>query len=108
MGRVQRGANQTIVSAALREAGELPPQAQDEDQANAKAAIRAKMLDNLQLRDLRRTGMVQLAVAGATTLQIAALSDHAQKIPDTALLGGRGGAGRHQDVGPVAPARSCR
>ena len=47
------------------------------------------MLQDLQRRDLRRTGVVQLALAGATVPQIAALAgwkiDYAQKIVDTYL-----------------------
>jgi len=46
-------------------------------------------IDDLQRRDLRRTGIVRLAEAGATTPQIAALSghgiDYCQKIIDTYL-----------------------
>jgi len=46
-------------------------------------------LANLQRRDLRRTGMIRLAQAGATTPQIAAISGHTidrcQRILDTYL-----------------------
>lgn len=41
-----------------------------------KAEIRPRLLANLQRRDLRRTGMVKMALAGATTAQIAAVSGH--------------------------------
>ena len=33
-------------------------------------------LDGLQFRDLRRTGMVRMAEAGATAVQISAISGH--------------------------------
>lgn len=52
-------------------------------------AMAAAKLTGLQRRDLRRTGIVRLAEAGATTPQIAAVSGHAidycQKIIDTYL-----------------------
>lgn len=87
--RVRRRANWRIARAALAEMGGLPSRGQKVARAEAKAAIRGRMLGDLQRRDLRRTGMVQLAVAGATTPQIAALSGHsidrAQKILDTYL-----------------------
>jgi len=41
-----------------------------------KAEIRPRLLATLQRRDLRRTGMVRMALAGATTTQIAAVSGH--------------------------------
>lgn len=51
-----------------------------------KAALRARLLAGLQRRDLRRSGMVRMALAGATTAQIAAVSghtiDHVQRILD--------------------------
>ncbi len=51
--------------------------------------IRALTLAGLQRRDVRRTGIVQLAIAGATVPQIAALSGHSvnqvQKILDDYL-----------------------
>ena len=49
--------------------------------------MRAELLEGLQRRDLRRTGAVQMALAGATTAQIAALAgwsiDRTQRIIDT-------------------------
>lgn len=52
-----------------------------------KEEIRARMLAGLQRRDLRRTGMVRMAQAGASTAQIAAVSGHridqVQRILDT-------------------------
>jgi hypothetical protein len=41
-----------------------------------KPEIRARLLAGLQRRDLRRTAMVRMALAGATTTQIAAVSGH--------------------------------
>lgn len=41
-----------------------------------RPAIRARLLKGLQRRDLRRTSMVRMAEAGATTAQIAAVSGH--------------------------------
>jgi len=38
--------------------------------------VRAEMLKGLQRRDMRRTAMVRMAEAGATTVQIAAVSGH--------------------------------
>jgi integrase len=53
------------------------------------AAMKAAKLTGLQRRDLRRTGIVRLAEAGATTPMIAAVSGHAidycQSIIDTYL-----------------------
>ncbi len=52
-----------------------------------RAATLAAGLDGLQFRDLRRTAMVRLAEAGATTAEIAAVSGHdiarTQRILDT-------------------------
>jgi hypothetical protein len=44
--------------------------------AALKSALRAEMLAGLQRRDLRRSGMVRMAQAGATPQQIAAVSGH--------------------------------
>jgi integrase len=44
--------------------------------AKLKADLRAEMLQGLQRRDLRRSGMVRMAQAGATPQQIAAVSGH--------------------------------
>jgi integrase len=41
-----------------------------------KSALRAEFLNTLQRRDMRRTGIVKLAQAGATNAQIAAVSGH--------------------------------
>jgi integrase len=54
-----------------------------------KAAIRKTLIHDLQARDLRRTAIVRMALAGATTAQIAAVSGHrieeCQKILDVYL-----------------------
>jgi integrase len=87
--KVLRKANWRIARGELKSIGRLPHHRQTAFRAKAKYAIRLKMLSGLQRRDLRRTGMIQLAVAGATTPQIAALSGHGidriQKILDTYL-----------------------
>lgn len=44
--------------------------------ARLKESLRADLLAGLQRRDLRRTAMVRMAEAGATTAQIAAVSGH--------------------------------
>jgi integrase len=53
----------------------------------SKDEVRVEMLAGLQRRDLRRTGMVRMAEAGASTAQIAAVSGHrieqVQRILDT-------------------------
>ncbi len=85
--RTRARANIAIARAAIREWGGLPPRRQAALRDEAKKAIRARMLDGLQRRDLRRTGMVMMALAGATTVQIAAVSGHSidttQKIIET-------------------------
>lgn len=77
--RTKRRANWRIARAVLAQWGGLPrphgPKGRDQ-RAAAKDGLRARMLHNLQRRDLRRTGMVMLALAGATIAQIAALSGH--------------------------------
>ncbi|RKK04006.1 integrase [Pseudoroseomonas wenyumeiae] len=87
--RVRRLANWRLARAAIVARGGLPPRSRPKEREAAKKHVRAQMLADLQRRDLRRTGMVQLAIAGATTPQIAALSGHsidqAQKILDTYL-----------------------
>lgn len=87
--KVRRRANWRIAREELRLMGGLPGQRQSAVRVEAKQRIWAKMLRDLQRRDLRRTGLIQLAVAGATTPQIAALSGHGidriQKILDTYL-----------------------
>lgn len=87
--RVRRRANWQIARKEIISRLGLPEPRRAAERNKAKEAIRSKMLGNLQRRDLRRTGMVQLAVAGATTPQIAALSGHGidriQKILDTYL-----------------------
>lgn len=74
--RTLRRANWTIARATLREWGGLPPRAKRAARAKAKDGLRGRLLIGLQRRDLRRTGMVMLALAGATIPQIAALSGH--------------------------------
>ena len=85
----RRRTNWTLMRAALAAAGGLPPPRQGKARADAKAAIRLRLLGDLQRRDLRRTGVVQLALAGATVPQIAALAgwriDYTQSIVDTYL-----------------------
>lgn len=82
-----RRTNWTIAREAIQSIGRLPRR--KEARAAAKATIRARLLNDVQRRDLRRTGVVQLALAGATVPQIAALAgwqiDHTQKIVDTYL-----------------------
>jgi len=85
--RVRRRANWRLARAALRARGRLPlePRAR----AAAKAALLPALLGDLQRRDLRRTGVVQMALAGATVAQIAALAgwsiDHTARIVETYL-----------------------
>lgn len=68
-----------------------------------KAAARVELTHrHRQRRDFRRTGVVRLAEAGATTPPIAAVSGHridrCQNIIDT-YLPRRGGVGRNYRVG---------
>lgn len=77
--RTKRRANWTIARRVLRQWGGLPVPAGKkgrEARIAAKAQLHVRMLSDLQRRDLRRTGMVMLALAGATIPQIAALSGH--------------------------------
>ena len=87
--RARVRANWSVARAALRARGGLPPTSRPKARQEAKEAIRAALLGGLQRRDLRRTGIVQLAIAGATVPQIAALSGHSvdqvQRIIDTYL-----------------------
>lgn len=87
--RVRRRANWRIARQEIKARRGLPERRRAAERKKAKEAIRLQMLGDLQRRDLRRTGMIQLAVAGATTPQIAALSGHGidriQKILDTYL-----------------------
>jgi hypothetical protein len=88
----------------------------------SKERVRTDLADrHRQRRDLRRTGIVRLAEAGATTPQIAALSGHSidycQRIIDTYLprrtevaLGGieaweRAGLTAHSPVVSIAAVR---
>ena len=86
--QTKRRANWAMARAAIR-ARRLPPPAKAKEREKAKAAIRARLLHDLQRRDLRRTGVVQQALAGSTVPQIAALAgwriDYASKIVDTYL-----------------------
>jgi len=87
--RVRRRANWRIARHEIKLLRGLPGRMRTADREKAKETIRQRMLADLQRRDLRRTGMIQLAIAGATTPQIAALSGHGidriQKILDTYL-----------------------
>ncbi|MBK1656877.1 site-specific integrase [Paracraurococcus ruber] len=87
--RVVARANLRLARQALRARGGLPLARVEEAREAAKAAVRAALISDLQRRDLRRTGVVQLALAGATIPQIAALTgwkiDHAQRIVETYL-----------------------
>jgi len=87
--RVRRRANWRLARAGIAARGGLPPATNEKARTAAKATIRASMLGDLQRRDLRRTGIVQLAIAGATVPQIAAISGHSvdqvQKIIDVYL-----------------------
>ena len=86
--RIRRRTNWRLARAALR-AARLPSRFQARARAEGKARVRALLLHDLQRRDLRRTGVVQMARAGATTSQIAALGgwsiDYTQRIIDTYL-----------------------
>jgi hypothetical protein len=85
--RVEARANLRLAREAIAARGGLPTRSQD--RAAAKAAIRAQLIVGLQRRDLRRTSVVQMAAAGATVPQIAAITgwqiDYTQKIVDTYL-----------------------
>lgn len=85
--RVVARANFRLAREAIAARGGLPQRRQD--RAAAKAAIRAQMIEGLQRRDLRRTSVVQMAIAGATVPQIAAITGweigYTQKIVDTYL-----------------------
>ena len=87
--RVELRANLILARAIPRSRGGLPGRTQPEQRAQAKAAVRAQLLDAVQRRALRRTGTVQMAIAGATTPQIAAVAgwkiEYTQKIIDTYL-----------------------
>ncbi len=87
--KVGARANLRLARLAIAARGGLPPVSAPEARAKAKAALRAGLIENLQRRDLRRTGVVQMALAGATTAQIAALGgwgiDYTQRIIDTYL-----------------------
>jgi integrase len=87
--RIRRRANWRVARAGIRARGGLPPVTQPGQRAVAKTAIRAELLSDVQRRDLRRTGMVQMALAGATVPQIASVSGHSvdrvQTILDTYL-----------------------
>lgn len=86
---IERRANLMILRRAMRARGGLPSRAEVEARETAKTALRAMTLHGLQRRDIRRTGIVMLAIAGATVPQIAALSGHSvdqvQKILDVYL-----------------------
>lgn len=87
--RVRARANLRLARKAIAARGGLPSRSRPEAREKAKAAIAAGLLGGLQRRDLRRTGVVQMALAGATTPQIAALGgwgiDYTQRIIDTYL-----------------------
>jgi integrase len=87
--RVRCRANWRIAKGAIQRQGKLPGRKRAAERRRAKVELQTMMLGDLQRRDLRRTGMIQLAVAGATTPQIAAMSGHSidriQKILDTYL-----------------------
>lgn len=85
--KTRAAANWRLAREAIKVMGGLPHE--PKARAEAKASVRVRLLTGLQRRDLRRTGMVQLALAGATVPQIAALTgwriEHAQNIVDTYL-----------------------
>jgi hypothetical protein len=85
--RVVDRANLTLARQAIRARGGFPRDV--EARAAAKVAVKGLLITGLQRRDLRRTGVVQLALAGATIPQIAALTgwsiDHTQRIVETYL-----------------------
>lgn len=73
--RTLRRCNLRLARELLRQ-HPLPSRQRPTARQAAKQAVRDQLLLGLQRRDLRRTGMVQLAMAGATIPQIAALSGH--------------------------------
>jgi len=54
----------------------LPPRRKAKAREEAKLEVRKRLIVDLQRRDLRRTGMVELALCGVPDTQIAALSGH--------------------------------
>lgn len=74
--RTRARVNWRIARETLRAWGGMPPRSRPKARAEAKAGLLARMLVGLQRRDLRRTGMVMMALAGATIAHIAALSGH--------------------------------
>ena len=110
--RVAARANLRLAREAIAARGGLPDPVRDPAAREAaKRAVRAELLEGLQRRDLRRTGAVQMALAGATTAQIAALAgwsiDRTQRIIDT-YVPRRGevalsGVERWEEMGETAP-----
>ncbi len=85
----RRLANWRLARTAIAGMGGLPGRNQPKLRAAAKEAVRSRLLGDLQRRDLRRTGVVQMALAGATVPQIAALAgwriEYTQNIVNTYL-----------------------
>lgn len=73
--RTVRIANFQIARQMMRESP-LPPASRVKDRDIAKNEIRSRLIVGLQRRDLRRTGMVELALCGVPDTQIASLSGH--------------------------------
>ena len=110
--RVAARANLRLAREAIAvRGGRLPhPVCEPAARETAKRAMRAGLLEGLQRRDLRRTGAVQMALAGATTAQIAALAgwsiDRTQRIVDTYVPRrgevALGGVERWEEMGSTA------
>ncbi|MBU8543962.1 MULTISPECIES: site-specific integrase [Roseomonadaceae] len=106
--RVIDRVNLRLARQAMRARGGLPRNR--DGRAKAKAIIRAGLILDLQRRDLRRTGVVQMALAGATVPQIAAIAgwkiDYTQAIIDTYLPRRRDVAALAMDAWEAAPGPS--
>ena len=115
--RVAARANLRLAREAIAARGGLPDPVRDPAAREAaKRAVRAELLEGLQRRDLRRTGAVQMALAGATTAQIAALAgwsiDRTQRIIDTYVPRrgevALGGVERWEEMGETAPSPAAK
>lgn len=62
------------IARRLLKANPLPPRRRAKAREEAKLDVRKRLIVGLQRRDLRRTGMVELALSGAPDAHIAALS----------------------------------
>jgi hypothetical protein len=110
-------ANLRLAREAIAARGGLPHRVREPvAHKAAKRAVRTELLAGLQRRDLRRTGAVQMALAGATTAQIAALAgwsiDRTQRIIDTYVPRrgevALGGVERWEEMGRATPSPAAR